>query len=245
MTTIESVLLSTVRVATFQGGTPLTNASGFFFERDDRLFLISSRHVMFDEPTKHFPDRLEIELHVEPENITRTSGFSIRLYEKRRSTWRQGEDSAGEIDVAAIEIDRAALPETATYHPFTPAHLLDMQETIEIGTSVVILGFPLGFHDALHRIPIARYGIISSSFGLRFQGEGYFLTDARTHRGSSGGPVVLRVAQPDETLGGLPWKLLGIHSSRVDVKTREAREDEALGLNAAWYADILMTLTTG
>lgn len=27
-----------------------------------------------------------------------------------------------------------------------------------------------------------------SLFGLRFQGEGYFLTDARTHRGTSGAP---------------------------------------------------------
>ena len=55
-------------------------------------------------------------------------------------------------------------------------------------------------------------------------------------------PVVRRVTQPDEALGGLPWKLLGVHSARVDVKTREESEDEALGLNTAWYADILMTL---
>jgi hypothetical protein len=240
---IESILLSAVRVSTFQGSAPLTNASGFFFEREDRLFLVTSRHVMCDEPTKHFPDRLEIELHTDPGNVTKTSSFSIPLYRERKSTWRQGKDSAGEIDVAAIEIDRAALPESATFRCFTPAHLLGTQETVEIGTSVLILGFPLGFHDALHKIPIARHGIISSSFGLRFQGEGYFLTDARTHRGSSGAPVVLRVSQPDEALSGLPWKLLGVHSSRVDVKTREAGEDEALGLNTAWYADILMTLT--
>lgn len=240
---IESILLSTVRVSTFEGSAPLTNASGFFFEREDRLFLVTSRHVMFDELTKHHPDRLEIELHTDPENVTRTTGFSIPLYRERKSAWRQGKDSAGEIDVAVIEIDRAALPETATFRCFTSAHLLDMRETIEIGTSLLILGFPLGFHDALHRIPIARQGIISSSFGLRFQGEGYFLTDARTHRGSSGAPVVVRVDKPDPALGSLPWKLLGVHSSRVDVKTREEREDEALGLNVAWYADILMTLT--
>jgi S1-C subfamily serine protease len=242
---IESILLSTVRVSTFEGSEPLTNASGFLFERDDRLFLVTSRHVMCDEPTKHFPDRLEIELHTDPSNVARTAGFSIPLYRERKSAWRQGKDSAGAIDVAAIEIDRAALPPNVTFYCFTPAHLLDVRETLEIGTSVLILGFPMGFHDALHRIPVARHGIISSSFGLRFQGEGYFLTDARTHRGSSGAPVIMRVAQPDAALGQLPWKLLGVHSSRVDVKTREAGEDEALGLNIAWYADILLTLTKG
>jgi hypothetical protein len=240
---IESILLSTVRVSTFDGTRPLTNASGFLFERDERLFLVTSRHVMIDRPTKHFPDRLTIELHDDPNNVAKTTGFSIPLYRGGKSIWRQGKDSAGEIDVAAIEIDREALPATATFHCFTPAHLLDTKESIEIGTSILIPGFPMGFHDGLHRIPVVRHAIISSSFGLRFQGEGYFLTDARTHRGSSGAPVVLRVEEPDESLGELPWRLLGVHSARVDVKSREADEDEALGLNTAWYADILMTLT--
>jgi hypothetical protein len=44
-------------------------------------------------------------------------------------------------------------------------------------------------------------------------------------------------------LGDLPWMLLGVHSSRLDVRTRDLKLDEALGLNCAWYADILMTLT--
>jgi hypothetical protein len=37
--------------------------------------------------------------------------------------------------------------------------------------------------------------------------------------------------------------LLGVHSSRVDAVTRDRRMDEALGLNCAWYADVLMILT--
>lgn len=242
---IEHLLLSAVRISTFQGAEHLTNASGFLFEREERLFLVTSRHVMFDEPTKHYPDRLEIELHIDAKNVARTTGFSIPLYEDRKSAWRQGKDSAGEIDVAAIEIERDALPATATYHCFTPDHLLGSSESVEIGTSVLILGFPLGFHDGLHRIPVARHAIVSSSFGLRFQGQGYFLTDARTHRGSSGAPVVLRIADPEPSQRALPWMLLGIHSSRLDIKTREVDEDEALGLNTAWYADILLTLTKG
>jgi len=47
----------------------------------------------------------------------------------------------------------------------------------------------------------------------------------------------------NSTLGDLPWKVLGIHSSRLDVGTRGIELDEALGLNCAWYADILLTLT--
>ena len=45
--------------------------------------------------------------------------------------------------------------------------------------------------------------------------------------------------------GDLPWKLLGIHSARLDIGDRDLEQDESLGLNCAWYADILMTLTDG
>ncbi|QXX75420.1 trypsin-like peptidase domain-containing protein [Methylovirgula sp. HY1] len=239
---IDPLLLTTARVATFKGTLGLTNATGFFFERDRRLFLVTSRHVMFDEPTAHFPDRLEIELHIDPDNMVRSTGFSIPLYRDCKAIWRQGADAAGKIDVAMIEIDYAALPQPAVYRAFTPQHLLDSAAHVEIGGSLLVIGFPLGFHDTLHHMPVARRAGLASSFGLRFQGNGYFLTDARTHRGTSGAPVVLRATEHDPAQGDLPWILLGVHSSRVDVM-RDLKLDEALGLNCAWYADILMTLT--
>ena len=242
---IEPILLTAVHVLTFENQSMLTNASGFFFERENRLFLITSRHVMFDQPSEHSPNRLQIELHTDSMDFTQSSGFSIPLYRDGLSLWRQGLDAAGEVDVAAIEIDRSALPATAIYRAFTPGNLIQPGETVEIGTALLVVGFPLGFHDTLHHMPVVRQAVIASSFGVRFQGKGYFLTDARTHRGTSGAPVVLRPGLetgPEHRLG---WKLLGVHSARLDVGTRDQELDEALGLNCAWYADILMALTEG
>ncbi|MBB3102565.1 S1 family peptidase [Azomonas macrocytogenes] len=236
---IESLLLSATRIMTFEQQQHLTNASGFFFAREERLFLVTSRHVMFDEPSKHFPDRIEIELHMDPDNMAQSIGFSIPLYRDGKSLWRQGFDRAGEIDVAVIELERSAFPQTAVYHPFTPDHLLSSSGYIEVGAQLLVVGFPLGFYDTLHHMPVVRYAIMASSFNLRFQGQGYFLTDARTHRGTSGAPVVMR----DPTRGELPWLLLGVHSARLDIGTRDLQIDEALGLNCTWYADILLTLT--
>lgn len=240
---IETIFLTSARICTFYQQQGLTNASGFFFARDERLFLVTSRHVVFDEPSEHSPDRIEIELHTDPDNMAESTGFSIPLYHAGQSVWRQGTDAAGEIDVAVIEIDRNALPANTVYRAFTPAHLPGPQDFVEAGTPMLIVGFPLGFHDGLHHMPVLRHAIIASSFGLRFQGEGYFLTDARTHRGTSGANVVMRATTPDTALGDLPWKLLGVHSARLDVGTRDLELDEALGLNCAWYADILLTLT--
>jgi hypothetical protein len=243
MPSIEPLLLCVTRVNTFAGNAALTNASGFFFARDERLFLVTSRHVLHDKAADHWPDRIEIELHLDEENVARSTGFSIPLYQQRRGVWRQGEDTAGGVDIAAIEIERDALPATALYRAFTPAHLIGGDAAVEIGTPLLIVGFPLGFHDTLHHMPVARHAIVASSFGLRFQGLGYFLTDARTHRGTSGAPVVMRVRDDAAGLGDLHWRLLGIHSSRLDMGDRDLKLDEALGLNCAWYADIVMKLT--
>lgn len=240
---IESLLLTATRIATFQQQRPLTSASGFFFERDRRLFLVTSRHVMVDAPSKHIPDRLEIELHVDPSNMAKSTGFSIPLYRDGKSAWRQGLDAAGEIDVAVIEIERSALPATAVYYAFTPNHLHGPLDQIEVGTSLLVVGFPLGFHDTLHHMPVVRHAVNASSFGLRFQGKGYFLTDARTHRGMSGAAVVMRAPNRSAPCEELPWILLGVHSARLDVGTRDLVLDEVLGLNCTWYADILLTLT--
>jgi hypothetical protein len=142
-----------------------------------------------------------------------------------------------------IEIDRSALPPAAVDFAFTPEHLLADDAHVEVGTSMLVVGFPLGFHDTLHHMPVVRHAVNASSFGLRFQGKGYFLTDARTHRGTSGAPFVMRAAAESTGRADLPWTLLGVHSARLDSGTRDAEIDEALGLNCAWYADILLTLT--
>ncbi len=237
---IEPLLLAVARVSTFAGTRLLTAASGFFFARDARLFFVTSRHVLVDAKSGHHPDRIGITVHTDAVDLTRSASIFLPLYHEARSVWRQGTDSGGEIDVAAIELDKAQLPLGAIVRAFTFDHLQGPLDEILLGQPVLIVGFPLGFYDTLHNLPVARHAAVASAFGVRFQGQGHFLTDARMHRGASGAPVVLHHRGGDPSL---PWKLLGIHSSRFDMRTREKDVDESLGLNSAWYADILRTLT--
>lgn len=237
---IEPLLLAATRISTYDGQRALTAATGFFFERDSRLFLVTSRHVLFDDASGHYPDRIEITVHLDAVDMTRTSVVRLPLYRQGKSLWRDGRDSGGPIDVAALELDRSALPPSPALRAFTPEHLLRDLSEVGIGASVLVVGFPLGFYDTVYQLPVARQAAVASAFGVRFQGQGFFLTDARTHRGTSGAPVVMRDAQGDARL---PWTLLGVHSARLDMGTREEGVDESLGLNCAWYADILLTLT--
>lgn len=239
---IDPLLLAVTRIATFEGQRALTAATGFFFERGERLFLVTSRHVLLDEAIDHHPDRIEIALHADAQDLARWSLVSLPLYRDGRSAWRDASDSAGPIDVAALELDRATLPQPLALHAFTPADLLQAAELddVAIGTSLLVVGFPLGFYDTVYHLPVTRQAAVASAFGVRFQGQGVFLTDARTHRGTSGAPVVMRRPQ---AASRWPWTLVGIHSARLDMSTRQEGVDESLGLNSAWYADVLLVLT--
>jgi S1-C subfamily serine protease len=239
-----AVFLTTTRINTWLGSRSLTSASGFFFRRGARLFLVTNRHVFVDAPSNHYPDRIEIGLHTDANDLTRNTVFSIPLYGNGLGQWRQATDSAGAVDVAAVEIDITRLPGSAVLQAFDAAHLEPGEESVTVGDALTVIGFPLGFHDTIHQLAVARSASIASAYGVRFQQQGYFLTDARTHRGSSGSPVLRRrkgALSGDDS--PLSWQLLGIHSTRMDMRTRDLAADESLGLNCVWYADVLNALT--
>lgn len=241
---IEPLLLTLTSVSTKFHAQELTKATGFFFERGKSLFLITARHVVLDESTGHKPNILVINLHINPTNITLTTDFSIPLYKDGKPLWKESYDSAGLVDVCAIELDRKALGESVFLRSFNIDHMVNPTSEIGVGTSAVIAGFPLGFYDTLHKLPVARNALIASSFGIRFQGHGYFLTDAQMHRGTSGAPVVIRREKNENLKGDLNWQLIGIHTSRMDILTRDKIEDDRLNLNCSWYADVLLKLTS-
>jgi hypothetical protein len=107
---IEPLLPTTTRVSTFFDQQGLTAASGFFCEGDQRLFLVTSRHVLMDKPSGHVPNRVELELHTDACKLTHATSLSVPLHKDGQSLWHQGCDAGGEIGVALIELDRAARP---------------------------------------------------------------------------------------------------------------------------------------
>src|SRR5258706_4320584 len=151
---VDPLMLAAARVSTFLGTQGISNASGFFFERDDRLYLVTSRHVLIDEATQHFPDRVEIELHLDARQLYRSTGFSMLLYERGKSVWHAGRDSAGHIDVAVLRLEREHLPPDVAIRAFTPQHLQLRFEDVGVGESLLVAGFPLGFHDAVYHLPV-------------------------------------------------------------------------------------------
>ncbi len=240
MAAVDPLLMTTVEIETFDGDIALTRATGFFFRRNHRIFLVTAGHVFQDEEANRHPDRVVLDRHIDTANVAATEPLTVPLHHHQRPAWRAGEDGGGGVDVAVLPLEDANVLKGTPHRAFEPRHIAKDEADVTVGTPLVIAGFPLGFRDTLHHLPVARQAALASSFGLRFQGRGFFLTDARTHRGLSGAPVVAHA-----TRGGsrLPWRLLGVHSSRLDMASRDLAADEALGLNCAWYADILDVLT--
>lgn len=237
---VDPLLLACAQVETFIGPRVLTAASGFFFQRGPHLFLITSRHVLLDIGSDHRPQRVEFCLHAAGIDLTHQHRISLPLYDDGIPQWRQASDSGGDVDVAALEIPGMAMPRGAQFCAFGTRHIQVQMHAVRLGQALLVAGFPLGFHDTLHHLPVVRSAVVASAFGVRFQGQGCFVTDAPLHRGSSGAPVVRHDPEGDPSL---PWQLLGVHASRMDMKTRDATADASLGLNLAWYADVLLALT--
>ena len=75
-----------------------------------RALVPDNRLLLIDEPSEHLPDQITIEFHTDRNNLAQAALWSIPLYRNGTAVWRRASDTAGEVDVAVLEIERAALP---------------------------------------------------------------------------------------------------------------------------------------
>jgi hypothetical protein len=235
---IESMYLRVVKVFTFFGRKSMTNASGFFYLHNSYLYLITARHVVINESQKHYPDSLHCSMHSNSDDLTQRAELQIPLYQSGIPQWRQHPRYLGNMDMVAVAVNNPQVLANHFMDTFGSKDLVSPEQKIPLGQDVLIVGFPLGFHDTYHNLPVVRRAMIASSYGHPFKGEPYFLTDARMHRGTSGAPVIARIPDSDHGISSeaATWRLLGVHSSALDVSDRNLQEDEKLGLNITWYA---------
>ena len=216
---IDKTFLRVAKIQSFANGQPLTNATGFFYLHDDYLYLVTCRHVVINEATDHRPDRIQLSLHSDVSDLQQRAELSIPLYVDGIPQWYQPSHGCNP-DVVAVAIND---PHALTSHfvvTFCRGDILNRDEEMPLGQNVLILGFPLGFHDTLHNLPIVRSATIASSFAHPFKGERYFLTDARLHRGMSGSPMIVKLsarrwrADTSMAAAGDPLVLAGCFRSR-------------------------------
>lgn len=229
---IDLLLKITTLIICKEGRKNIGTGTGFFFEYEGKIFLITNRHVLINEKSNFFPDKIVIRLNSSVTDITQSRELSYELYNGDSPLWKE---LSPQIDLVAFEISK---PEGVVFATLNKTNLLPEDVLLGLGEQVLVVGYPKGFHDEIHNLPIVRNASIASAYGVNFRRNPFFLVDASLHPGTSGSPVIT-VPKATEmkkdggfSIGAPKWYFLGVNSG----------EFGGMQLNSIWYAFLIVQL---
>lgn len=245
MGTINEILAVVALILQIQNGQEVGTATGFFYIKNEVVYLVTNRHVVLDESKKIKPEILRVKLHTNPADISKNVDLDIPLYINGVTKWHVHNDYARRlIDIAVVEIDPKKLKTGYFFKALSASNFLPKKYVIQPGEDVMVIGFPRGLSDSKHNLPLVRNAMISSAYGIDFQGSPFFLVDANLHPGMSGSPVITKPknAWPDDKgnidfLTGSPMYFLGVHSATLGIILPTG--EEPLGLGTVWYGYLI------
>lgn len=188
----EELLHTTVRlVGNTKNGSSV--GTGFFFHKDNRLFVVTNKHVV--------KDVLSGEFYVLKADVAQ-GVKSPKLGEYISISFNEsmfiGHPNP-DVDVSVMNVSGLIDDAENKFGPIFWKHLnIDLLPTDEhyekfIGPmeEIVFIGYPSGLWDTKNILPIARKGMTATSCYIDFEGEPKFLVDASVFPGSSGSPVFI------------------------------------------------------
>jgi len=246
------------------------HATGFFLNHYGTTYLVTNKHVLDISTHNGNPlEEVRIFIRPNPANVLETEHHDLRIHLNDQPTWLSHDNF--EIDIAALPLEPPITDEpieVPSYDPLiddrasanqspkmgnlaltladTPTSEQLVNETsitaIRGGSQAMILGYPL--ETSNNYLPVARSALISSPYGENVNEFPFFRTDARTHPGLSGSPVITTTADSTakvriqdgsvdvstaaQLLQDIEWYFIGIHAQSSD-------EENVLGLNDAFY----------
>ena len=133
-------------------------ATGFFFENNNEVYLITNRHVV-DYSLKENDPKLVFRLHTNKNDLTQFKMIELPLKINGQITWL--ESKGDDADVVAIHIDRnlinGTIISTFSEKDFPPKGI-----QLPVGMDLLVVGYPRGFADANNLTPIAKSCMIST-----------------------------------------------------------------------------------
>lgn len=246
---IDELIATVAPVRSLKSGRAIASASGFFYVHSDDLYFVTNRHVLVDEDEDYYPDSIELRVHTDTADVRKNADYTVSLYDsKGQPLWHEHPKGGREIDVVAIPLDKRGVTSRFFVKAFSPQDSIPSDVRIGIGEDVLVIGYPLGFYDRIHNLPIVRGAILASIYPVPFEGKPYVLIDSRLHSGTSGSPVLTKpshmIQRGDATnLMAQPISyLVGVHSATLEVQDRDPTLDEPLGLNVVWFESLIQEI---
>jgi len=250
---VDSIYLSTTLVRKFFGNEFKGNATGFFFQsKENAIYLVTNKHVIYGdnfsgENATPEIDKIEITLHTNRADLSQNKPIMINLFKKKNRLWKE-HSKRKDVDIVCIPLD---LDRSKFIFASVDEDHLDVSN-IKIGIEkIFVMGYPYGWYDSLHNLPITRIGHLSSPFGVPFHGNPFMLGDVETHPGMSGSPVFMHITDYlalhdgkfKRHLGKSKIILLGVYSGQPkwEIKNKKTGELIAIphSLSVIWFGDLI------
>jgi len=225
------------------GSQVIGSGTGFFYQ-DRLLTYITNRHVIIDEDSDYYPDKLLLKIHT-GNNINE---LPVNEFEKiplynvdGTKRWYEHPTLGSSADVVCIIIPPTSIINKCSLVRYiTPKNGYPSNVQTSSADQVSIIGYPKGYYDEFHNLPIVKTGHIASPFGYYHNEKSYFLVDATVEEGMSGSPVftqrILSFRDTDgkSMLSTKPDRyFLGIFSASI------VKNEQELSLHLVWYASII------
>lgn len=262
--TVDPQSLMTTPVVLMSGARQVGQGTGFFFASTlpdgtpDTVFLVTNHHVVTGISTQvsgvRAGDRIRFMIHDDPNNLESIRVVELQLYDDRgEPTWVQSTQYP-EADVVLVPLPPKVYADVRL-RVFTEAHTkADLK--IRPTSGATLLGYPFGFYDKKHSLPIWKTGHVASEPDVDFEGHPMFLVDVSAFPGMSGSPVLAvatGIYESEEAVmrTGRVLKLLGIFSAmpvvqerKIDASTGQSAvsTETPLQLGYVWKASLIADL---
>lgn len=214
----------------------------------EKIWLVSNRHVLF--PEESYPDTVWFHARKKTNNTIVWVPIAISKKHIKDNCRYFSEKSIdiAVIDISNINIDSEDLLPFFTVHEGNFASSKRNALKPQVGESVIVIGYPLGFYDEYNKYPIVKSGIIASGYGLFYRGSPSFIIDCQLFPGSSGSLVAL---QPKEIymVKGEPMLMtdqslvfLGILSGEPYRKDPNTGKTLTVNISQIWYSELIKDL---
>lgn len=228
------------------------------------LWLVTNRHVIFPrhEDEEKIPDYLSFRLRKVKESVITWVTITV---EKEQLLDKVTVLEDDKIDVAIITIldlirNQLKHDEAESYlHHLNTVGKKDLPDIsgipVEAGDDILVVGFPRGFYDSTNLYPIVKSGIIASKWGASFDGNPFFLIDAKLFPGSSGSIVVSKpinlaiIGNALKYAKEKKFMLLGIFSGEPFLQEKPIEFDDitiirkqGFNVGIVWYSHLIETI---
>lgn len=262
---VEPASLMTTPVFLMNGRQAVQQGTGFFFASTkpdgtpDIVFLVTNYHVV----TGRAPlskdaavgDSVQFLIHEDRSDLARVRHLQLPLYDAAHQPLWITSDTTPDADVVLLPIPPEAYANVSLY-VFTEAHTHgDIK--IRPTSGATLLGYPYGFADTAHDLPVWKTGHVASEPSVDFDNHPVFLVDVSAFPGMSGSPVLavengIYESEEGTMRSGRVLKLLGIFSAMPVVRqvkpaaagadATPAATETGLQLGYVWKAALIADL---